>query len=87
MRRRVQHDDTAYEVPPMHEYVPGLGVVPSLNKTRRWQLAGEYATTHRMTGPWYRRACPTCGTRGRCEYARWSDDVLVEQVRREWLGR
>jgi hypothetical protein len=83
----MQRDDTAYELPALHEYVPGLGVVPKLDDKRRWQLAGEYATTHRLTGPWYRRVCQSCGTRGRCEYGRWSDNILVERARREWLGR
>ena len=87
MRLRIQRDDTAYKPHALHEYVPGLGVVPKLDNARRWRLAGEYATTHRLTGPWYRRVCQTCGTRGRCEYGRWSDDVLVERARREWLGR
>jgi hypothetical protein len=87
MRLRIQREGTADELPPMHEYVPGLGVVPKLDDKRRWQLAGEYATTHRSIGPWYRRTCQTCGSRGRCEYGRWSADVLVERARREWLGR
>ncbi len=87
MRLRGQRRDLAYELPGMSEYVPGLGVVPQLDRTRRWQLAGEYATTHRLTGRWFRRTCESCGTRGRCEYGRWSDGILIEQVRREWLGR
>jgi hypothetical protein len=87
MRLRAQRSETAHELPGMSEYVPGLGVVPKLDNTRRWLLAGEYAATHRLTGPRYRRTCRTCGTRGRCEYGRWSDDILIERARREWLGR
>jgi hypothetical protein len=30
MRLQGQRDDTAYELPALHEYVPGLGVVPQL---------------------------------------------------------
>jgi hypothetical protein len=86
MRLRARHDVLAGGLPGMTEYVPGLGVVPKLDKTRCWRLAGEYATTHRQVGRWYRRTCQTCGTRGRCEYRRWSDDILIEQARREWLG-
>lgn len=87
MRVRARRNDTAYELPALHEYVPGLGVVPKLDDKRRWQLAGEYTVVHRTTGPWYRRVCQTCGTRGRCEHSHWSTDVLVERARREWLGR
>lgn len=69
------------------EYVPGLGVVSTFSQEQRWQLAGEYAAIHRSTGPWFRRVCAACGTRRRCPYGRWSDDVLTAQARREWLGR
>jgi hypothetical protein len=87
MHLRAPRDDTPHELPAMTEYVPGLGTVSTLDNTRRWQLAGEYATTHRLTGPWYRRVCQTCGTRGGCEYGRWSNHILIERGRREWLGR
>ena len=69
------------------EYAPGMGVVRKLDQHQRWQLAGQYAARHVLTGPWFRRCCATCGTRGRCIYRRWAQDVLTEQVRREWFGR
>lgn len=75
------------ELPFDMEYVPGRGIVRKLDAHRRWQLAGEYSVTHHLTGPWYRRTCPACGTKGRCEYGRWSDDILIAEVRRAWLGR
>jgi hypothetical protein len=65
--------------------VPGRGAV-YLSKPERWRLAGEYASTHRLIGPWYGRRCATCDTRGRCDYARWADEVIVGEARREWLG-
>jgi len=86
MRLRTQRLST--ELPFDHEYVPGLGVVRKLDTMRRWHLAGGYATTHRLVGPWYRRrVCAACGTRGRCAYGRWADVVLITEVRREWLGQ
>jgi hypothetical protein len=65
--------------------VPGRGVV-YLSKPERWRLAGEYASTHRLVGPWYGRRCARCGTRGRCGYARWADEVIVGEARCERLG-
>lgn len=85
MRLRVERQSV--ELPFDQEYVPGLGIVRKLDRTRRWQLAGEYAVTHQLVGPWFRRVCSSCATKGRCEYGRWSDDVLVAEVRREWLGQ
>lgn len=75
MRLRVREQSA--ELPFDQEYVPGLWIV---------RIAGEYATTHRLVGPWFRRVCVFCATKGRCEYGRWSDDVLIAEVRREWLG-
>jgi hypothetical protein len=72
MRRQLQH---------LQEYVPGLGVVQKLANVHRWRLAGEYTVTHRLAGPWYRRSCSTCGTRHRCEFSRWADDVLSTKAR------
>jgi hypothetical protein len=83
----LQHLETSDALPFDREYVPGFGVVQKLENARRWSLAGEYSVTHRPTGRWFRRSCPTCGTRGRCEFARWSDDVLIAKASREWLGR
>jgi len=68
------------------EYVPGLGALSRLSEAARWRLAGEYATTHRLVGPWYRRAYAVCGTRGSCEFGRWVGDVLASKVRQEWCG-
>jgi hypothetical protein len=84
VRLRVQRESA--ELPFDKEYVPGLGVVGKLDRTRRWQLAGEYAAKHQFVGPWYRRVCAVCGTRSRCEYGRWALDILIKKVRREWLG-
>jgi hypothetical protein len=84
MRLRVRGQSA--ELPFDQEYVPGLGIVRKLDNRQRWQLAGEYAATHRLVGPWFRRVCALCTTKGRCEYGRWSDDVLIAEVRREWLG-
>jgi hypothetical protein len=68
------------------EYVPGIGVARSVGKEWRWKLAGEYATAHRLIGPWYRRVCASCGTRGRCAFQRWSSATLAAGTR-EWRGR
>ncbi len=65
--------DLATELPFDMEHVPGLGVVKKLDKERRWHLAGVYAARHQLVGPWLRRSCATCGTRGRCEYHRWAE--------------
>jgi len=78
---------TGDELPGGTEYVPGLGIVRTLGREWRWKLAGEYAVTHRLTGPWYRRVCAACGTRGRCVFGRWSDSVLTAMARRELSGR
>jgi hypothetical protein len=69
------------------EHVPGIGAVSRLSDTVRWRLAGEYAATHRLVGPFYRRVCDRCGTRGGCEFSRWAADVLTSKARQEWLGR
>jgi hypothetical protein len=68
------------------EYVPGLGTVAVLGDTTRWRLAGEYATTHRLIGPWYRRSCVRCETKGGCEFGRWAAGVLIARAERDWLG-
>jgi hypothetical protein len=85
MRLRTQRPSA--ELPLDHEYVPGRGVVRKLDQTRRWRLAGEYTVMHRLVGPWYRRVCAACGTRGRCGYRRWAGEILLAEVRREWLGQ
>ena len=64
------------------EYIPGLGVVPRLRDSDRWRLAGEYASTHQLVGPWYRKRCPQCAKR--CEFWRWAQAILREQVMRHW---
>ena len=69
------------------EYVPGLGAVSELSKAARWLLAGEYATTHRLVGPWYGRVCAHCGTKGGCEFSEWATGVLTAKARRDWLGQ
>jgi len=68
------------------ERVPGAGTAPRLPDPVRWQLAGEYSATHQLTGPWYRRGCGRCGTKGGCPYRRWADDVLAAKARHEWLA-
>lgn len=87
MRLRLPQTPATITLPFDQEYVPGLGNVRKLAREHRWQFAGEYTAKHQLTGPWYRRGCPVCGTRGRCEYGRWADDVLVGEARRDWLGR
>jgi hypothetical protein len=87
VRLRLKQISANGELPYGMEYVPGLGAVRKLGQEHRWRLAGQYTVTHQLTGPWYRRGCPVCGTRGRCEYGRWADDVLVREARREWLER
>jgi hypothetical protein len=80
LSRRVRHEGLPYGT----EYVPGHGVVVRLSDQARWQLAGEYRAAHRLVGPWYRRSCGVCGTRGGCEYGRWANGVLTERTRIEW---
>jgi hypothetical protein len=69
------------------EYVPGRGTVSKLSEAARWRLAGEYATTHRLIGPWYRRVCGVCETPRGCEFGHWADGVLTAKARRDWLGQ
>lgn len=69
------------------EYVPGLGIVRKPDNRLRWRLAGEYSVTHQLVGPWCRRVCAACATKGRCEYGLWSVGVLTGEIRREWLGQ
>jgi hypothetical protein len=87
MRLRPARQQTSDELPFDMEYVPGVGIVRKLDQHRRWQLAGESSVTHRLAGPWYRRTRATCNTKGRCEFGRWSDDILIAEARRAWLGR
>jgi hypothetical protein len=67
--------------------VPGVDAGVWLTEIERWRLAGTYTAVHQLVGPWYRRECSVCGTRGRCAYARWADGVLTEKARRDWYGR
>jgi hypothetical protein len=80
LTRLVSHEGLPYGT----EHVPGLGAVSKLPDQARWQLAGEYRAAHRLVGPWYRRSCAICGTRGGCEFSRWAIDVLTEKARVEW---